>query len=121
DSRRLVRARIDALMVTVALLLALVGIFVLVVVGGRIEDRVLDALPLTTEARDLFDVIAMIARYLLSAIALMLLFAFIYWVGPDYDQRPPYPWISPGAVLGVVGWLVVSALFGLYTSTFGGI
>jgi hypothetical protein len=51
---------------------------------------------------------------------LMLLFAFIYWVGPNFRQRQPYPWISPGAVLGVVLWLAASGLFGVYVSLFAG-
>ena len=119
DDRRLVKARIAALVVTVALLIALVGIFVLLVIGGRIEDQALRALPLTDTARRTIGAGLTIGRYVLSAVAGMLLFAFIYWVGPDYDHRPPYPWISPGAVLAVVTWMITSALFGLYSSTFG--
>lgn len=119
DDRKLVAARVAALLVTAALLAALIGIFVLVVAGGAIEDRVLASLPLTDSARGVFDFLSTVGRYVLVTVALMLLFAFIYWIGPDYDARPTYPWISPGAALGVLTWLVASALFGLYANNFG--
>ena len=119
ETRTFLEARAKAFLVTAALLVALTGIFVLVVVGGAIEDRVLRSLPLTDDARGVFDALSTLGRYLLSAVALMLLFAFIYWIGPDYDERPPYPWISPGAVLGAVTWLLVSALFAVYADNFG--
>lgn len=119
ETRKLVAARVAALLVTAALLVALIGIVVLVVAGGAIEDRVLGSLPLTDTARGVFDFLSTVGRYLLTAVALMLLFAFIYWIGPNYDTRPPYPWISPGAALGVVAWIVVSALYGVYANNFG--
>lgn len=119
EGRRLVTMRAAALAVTVALLIALIGIFVLLVAGGRIEDNVLASLPLTATARAAIDVGVTIVRYLLAAGALMLLFAFIYWMGPDYEHRPPYAWITPGAALGVVTWLVASGLFGLYAGISG--
>jgi membrane protein len=119
DERKLVAARAAALAVTVALLLALVGIFLLLVVGGTIEDRVLAALPLTDAARSVIDLIVTVVRNLLAAVALMLLFAFIYWVGPDFRKRSSYVWISPGAALGVVTWIVASGLFGVYVNRFG--
>lgn len=119
DERTFVRQRIAALVVMVALLLALVAIFVLMVVGGRIENAVLEALPLTTSARTAIDLVSTILRQLLTAGVLMLLFAFIYFVGPDFKERQPYPWISPGAVLGVVLWLAASGLFSVYLNMFG--
>lgn len=119
DERKLVKARVAALAVTAALLLALIGIFVLLVAGGRIENSVVESLPLTATARSALNMVIAVLRYLLAAVALMVLFAFIYWVGPDYDKRPPYVWITPGAVLGVVTWLVASGLFGVYATVSG--
>lgn len=119
DERNFVKARGMALLVTVALVLALALIFVVLVAGGPLEDRILASLPLTDTARGVFDFLATVGRYLVSLFALMFLFAFIYFVGPDFRERPPYPWISPGAVVGVVTWLVASGLFSAYAATFG--
>jgi membrane protein len=119
DERRLLKARLAALAVTVALMAALVVIFLLLVVGGQVEDRVLRSLPLTEDALRLVDLVVTISRVLLAGVVLMLLFAFIYWLGPASRERQVYPWISPGAVLGVILWLVTSGLFGFYVNTFG--
>jgi membrane protein len=119
DRRPLLKARLAALAVMVALMAALVGIFLLLVVGGQVEDRVLRSLPLTDDARRAVDLVVSILRVLLAGLVLMLLFAFIYWIGPAFPRRPLYPWISPGAVCGVILWLVASSLFGVYVNMFG--
>ncbi len=119
DDRTFVVARATALAVTVALLLALIAIAVLLVAGGTIEDRVLGQLPLTDTARTGIDVASTLGRYLAAILLLMLLFGFIYWIGPDYDQRPRWQWITPGAALAVVAWLLASAGFGWYVANFG--
>jgi membrane protein len=119
DERKLVAARAAALAVTVALVLALVGIFLLLVAGGPIQERVLESLPLTDTASRVIGMVASVVRNLLAAVGLMLLFAFIYWVGPHIRDRSSYVWISPGAALGVITWLVASGLFGVYVNTFG--
>jgi hypothetical protein len=49
----------------------------------------------------------------------MILFAFIYWIGPDYERRPRWQFITPGAALAVVTWLLASAAFGWYVANYG--
>ncbi len=119
DDRKLVKARGTALAVTVALLVALFGISVLLVAGGAIEDSVLASLPVTDTARRGLDAVSTASRYLLAVVLLMILFAFIYWIGPDYDRRPRWQLITPGAALAVVTWLLASAAFGWYVANFG--
>jgi len=119
DERKLVAARGTALAVTVALLVALIAISVLLVAGGVIEDRVVASLPLAEGARLGLDIASTVGRYVAAILLLMVLFAFIYWIGPDYERRPRWAWITPGAALAVVTWLVASALFGWYVANFG--
>lgn len=119
EERKLVAARGTALAVMIALLLALVAISVLLVAGGPIEERIIASLPLTDTAADTVGALSTIGRYLVAILLLMVLFAFIYWIGPDYEERPSYAWITPGAALAVVTWLVASAAFGWYVATFG--
>jgi membrane protein len=119
DERKVAASRGAALAVTVALLVALIAISVLLVAGSAIENRVLASLPLTDTARLGLDVASTVGRYIAAVLLLMVLFAFIYWVGPDYQRRPSWAWITPGAALAVVTWLVASALFGWYVATFG--
>lgn len=119
DDRKLVGARSIALVVTVALLVALIAISVLMVAGSAIEDRVLGSLPLTETAGASLDAASTLGRYVAAIVLLMVLFAFIYWIGPDYERRPGWAWITPGAALAVITWLVASALFGWYVANFG--
>ena len=44
-----------------------------------------------------------------------LVFALIYYVTPDVEQRS-FRWVTPGALAGVLVWLVVSIGFSLYIS-----
>ena len=46
----------------------------------------------------------------------MLVFAFIYWVTPDVQQRS-FRWVTPGAVVGVLLWLLASVAFSQYLSS----
>jgi membrane protein len=48
----------------------------------------------------------------------MLAFAIIYAFAPDLPRRR-FRWISPGAVLGVMIWVLASAGFFYYVSHFG--
>ena len=49
---------------------------------------------------------------------LLLAFATVLYYGPNVDV-PKFRFITPGALLAVLLWIVSSALFGLYVSLFG--
>jgi membrane protein len=46
------------------------------------------------------------------------MFSVLYWAAPNVRQ-PGFRWISPGAVVAVVLWIVASLLFGVYVANFG--
>ena len=50
--------------------------------------------------------------------AILLFFAFVYYLAPNRDQRN-WKWVTPGSLVGAVLWLVLSGLFALYV-TFAG-
>ena len=52
------------------------------------------------------------------ALLLVLLIAMIYYLLPNVRQ-PRFRWISPGAALALVAWLVASAGFAFYVAQFG--
>ena len=47
----------------------------------------------------------------------MLIYAVVFYAAPNLDVRR-WQWITPGAVFGVVTWIVASALFFVYVSNF---
>jgi membrane protein len=48
---------------------------------------------------------------------LLLTFALIYKVAPNIDQ--PFRFVTPGAVLGVLIWILASVGFSFYGATYG--
>lgn len=55
-------------------------------------------------------------RWPVTALLLMLVVAIVYYVAPDVDE--PFWFVSPGAVLCVIGWLAASLGFSYYVSNF---
>jgi membrane protein len=55
-------------------------------------------------------------RWPVTALLLMLVVAIVYYVVPNVDE--PFRFVSPGAVLCVIGWLAASLGFSYYASNF---
>ncbi len=110
ETRKFLRQRLIGLLLTLALIVALVGIALLLVVGGQLQTSLLPGVvpPLA------YGLAAV--RFVLALAVLVLLFAFVYWAGPNRDH-PSWVWMSPGALFGVIGWLVVAGGFSLYAET----
>jgi len=47
----------------------------------------------------------------------MTMYAIVYYASPNVEIRH-FHWISPGAVVGVLLWILASALFFVYVSNF---
>ena len=59
-----------------------------------------------------------VARWTLLVVAVSLVLAVLYRYAPDRDQ-PQFQWVSVGAVVATVIWLVASLGFSLYVNNFG--
>ena len=57
------------------------------------------------------------ARWPLVLVFLLTALAFLYWAAPNIDL--PFKWLTPGAVIAGLSWVVMSFLFGLYVANFG--
>ena len=58
-----------------------------------------------------------IAKWPVMLVAVAVILAILYYASPNVRQ-PGFTWVSPGSVLAVVLWLIVSALFALYVANF---
>jgi membrane protein len=56
-------------------------------------------------------------RWPVIVLLLLLTFALIYKVAPNIDQ--PFKFVTPGAVLGVLIWILASIGFSIYVANFG--
>jgi membrane protein len=111
DPRGVLRFNLEALLLTlgaiVITILALIGVVVV-----PIALQFLDTLGLPPE---LGALLAFVRWPVLAAFVLFGL-AVLYSVGPGHAQR--WRWLSWGAFISTALWLVGSALFSLYVSTF---
>lgn len=57
------------------------------------------------------------ARLPVVAVLVAIAVAFLYWAAPNASL--PFRWVSPGAAVFVVSWLIATLLFGLYVTNFG--
>jgi membrane protein len=78
----------------------------------------LPALLSDTALGDASRIAISILRFPALAVGMLIALAVAYRFGPDRDD-PQWRWVSPGAVVAAVLWLVGSALFSVYTANFG--
>ncbi|HLH07374.1 MAG TPA: YihY/virulence factor BrkB family protein [Terriglobales bacterium] len=58
-----------------------------------------------------------ILQWPIAFLFLTLVFAIIYYFAPDVEQRH-WAWITPGSVIGILLWLVISFVFRVYLHFF---
>jgi membrane protein len=106
------RKAIDILSTVVLMALALASL-VLVFVGGGFAEDLLGFVGLGSTVVQIWD----LARWPAAVAVAMLVFSYIYYVTPDVQQRS-FRWVTPGAVAGVLLWLLASYGFSVYVSRF---
>jgi membrane protein len=93
---------------TLVLMTLVLASLIMVFVGGRFAEDLLRFIGLGPTVAQVWD----IARWPAALLVAMLVFAFVYYVTPDVQQRS-FRWVTPGAVVGVLLWLTAS--YGLST------
>jgi len=96
------------------LLIVLVSVALgLVLLGGGLAEWAFDQLGLGNVALTVWSIV----RWPLAVLVVMLVYSIVYRVAPDADERR-FRYLSPGAVVGVLLWMLASGLFFLYVSQF---
>ena len=115
------KVRLTAVGLTLALTLLIVTALVLVLYGHDLADAVAGWLGLGSA----FATGWKIVQWPLVLIFVLLAFALLYYFGPD-AHRQDWKWITPGAVVGVALWLLISfgfktylEFFNSYSATYG--
>jgi len=115
EERKLVSARIRALLL-ILLTIVLGGIAtVLIVFGAPVGHGIEGHLPFGSGA---FNILWTIARWVLGLAALSILFAGYYSLGPN-RETPRWTWVSPGGIVATVVWLLASLAFSFYVTSVG--
>jgi membrane protein len=114
ESRNFVTHKLtDIAWTLVAMLLAIVAM-VSVFLGGGLAKDIFGTIGLGDTAAAIWS----FARWVVALGAVLLMYAITYSFGPDIEPRR-LRWITPGAVTGVVIWMIASAGFFFYVSNFG--
>src|SRR4051794_19276583 len=102
------RKLVDVASTAVLLVLVLVTL-VLAFVGGGFAEDLLGFLGLGSGVARAWN----LARWPAAVLVAMLVFAYVYYVTPDVQQRS-FRWVTPGAAVGVLLWLAASVGFAAY-------
>jgi len=113
EGRGFVRRKANDLLWTLVVLMLVMITFVLLFLGGGLASDVLGWIGLGETAADVWR----IARWPAALVSAMLVYAVVYFAAPNVEVRR-FQWITPGAVFGVLAWILASALFFVYVSNF---
>jgi membrane protein len=110
ETRGFVKRKALALLLTVGAI-----VFVVVAIGlVAVAPVVLDALGLGS----VLELLVQVGRWALLVVAVSVALAVLYRMAPDRDA-PKMRWVSVGAVLATVLWILASVGFSLYVSLGG--
>jgi membrane protein len=114
DSRGFVRSRLVALLMAICVGAAAMLAGGLLIMGPHLQAWLGSAL----DARRTVELVWWIGQWPILVGAMLVAFAVVLYLGPDVEHRR-WQLISPGSVVAVVVWLVVSGIFSFYTAHFG--
>jgi membrane protein len=114
EGRPIWKLRPLMVLVTAVVLVLVTLVALALVLTGPAAKAVGDAVGLGSTAVLVWG----IAKWPVMLFVVMLVVAILYWATPNVRQ-PKFRWLSVGAVLAILVWVVASALFGFYVSQFG--
>ena len=112
NGRSFLRRKLVDVASTLVLMTLVIVTGILVFVGGGFADDLLGFVGLGPTAADVWNVV----RWPAALLVAMLVFSFVYYITPDVKQRA-WRWVTPGAVTGVLLWLLTSWAFSTYISS----
>ena len=111
ETRPFWKTRLIAIVLVCLTGLVLAGLLLLILFGGPLGTAIADQ----AGHGSAFERVWGIFSWPIAFLAIILFFSIVYYLAPNVDVRS-WEWLSPGALVGSVSWLVLSGLFSLYTS-----
>jgi YihY family inner membrane protein len=99
--------------VTVVVMVLLAASAVAVVATGGLADRIGRLLGLGSAVVTAWEIL----KWPVLLLVVSFMFALLYWASPN--ARQGFRWVTPGGILAVVVWVVVSVAFAVYVANFG--
>jgi membrane protein len=101
------------LLITLAAVLLSAVVLLLLVVSGPVAEAIGDVVGMSDNAVLVWDV----AKWPALAVIVMLVVAMLYFATPNV-QQPKFRWLSVGAVVAIVTWVLASVGFAFYVANF---
>ncbi|HYV16439.1 MAG TPA: YihY/virulence factor BrkB family protein [Conexibacter sp.] len=102
------------LLVTLAMVILLALVALSLVLTGPVVQAVAGPLGVGSTAVSIWN----IAKWPVLLAVVILMFAVLYHASPNV-KLPGFKWVTPGAIVALVIWLVASAAFAFYVANFG--
>lgn len=99
--------------VTLITVLLITASAVAVLFTGGLATQAGKVLGLGSTAVTVFDIV----KWPIMLVIVSVILAILYYAGPNVRQ-PGFRWVTPGSVLAVLLWILVSAAFAFYISSF---
>ena len=112
ESRRWLKRYLLALMLTVLAGGFIILALALALLGQLIGSQIAEAFRLENQ----FWTIYTVARWPLIIMLVLAAVALLYRLAPNVDQ--PIGWVTPGAILFVLSWLIGTYVFSIYVASF---
>lgn len=113
EGRPIWKLRPIMLLLTLVLLLLVAVVLLALVVSGPVATSIGSALGLGSGVVTVWQ----IAKWPVLVAVVVVIVALLYYATPNVKQ-PKLRWMSPGAVVAIVVWVLASAAFGFYVSNF---
>ena len=113
ESRPWWKQRLVALGLTLALSVLIIGAVVVILGGSKIADY----LGTRYGFSDTLVITWKLLQWPIAFAFMLLAFALVYFLAPDF-RKQHWKWITPGSVVGVAAWLLVSFAFKGYLHFF---
>src|SRR4051812_21115931 len=102
------------ILVTLVMLLLLAAVALALVLTGPVVDAVAGPLGVGSTAVSIWN----IAKWPVLLAVVVTMFAVLFYAAPNV-KLAGFRWVTPGALLAIVVWLIASAAFAFYAANFG--
>jgi membrane protein len=113
ESRGMVRRKLTDLATALVVIVLFAVVLASIFLGGEIADDLFGKIGLGSTAATVWSY----ARWPVALVAATVAYGLVYGVAPDVEPRR-IRWMTPGAVVGVVLWIVLSIGFSIYVRNF---
>jgi membrane protein len=113
ESRGMVRRKLTDLATTLVVIVLFAVVLASIFLGGQIADDLFGKIGLGSTAATIWSY----GRWPVALGAATVAYGIVYGLAPDIEPRR-IRWMTPGAVVGVVLWIVLSLGFSIYVRNF---